>query len=138
MPSVQEISEEAESALQIIEHDSDYEDTDEELEFEEDIANETLGDRFIALKDMISPRQRKAIIHTSTTLKTLMGSVFKFAGKTTYVVATSALLLGVPLALAIVDEQQVVAMEREMKMQQGANEVLAPGASSPFANQKPF
>ena len=38
-------------------------------------------------------------------------------------VSTSALLLGVPWALAFSDEQQVQEMEREMRMQQSANEV---------------
>ena len=38
-------------------------------------------------------------------------------------VSTSALLLGVPWALAFSEEQQVQEMEREMRMQQSANEV---------------
>lgn len=38
--------------------------------------------------------------------------------------STSALLLGVPWALAFSEEQQVLEMEREMRMQQGANELL--------------
>lgn len=37
--------------------------------------------------------------------------------------STSALLLGVPWALAFSEEQQVQEMEREMRMQQSANEV---------------
>ena len=40
-------------------------------------------------------------------------------------VSTSALLLGVPWALAFSEEQQVQEMEREMRMQQSANEVSA-------------
>lgn len=44
-------------------------------------------------------------------------------GKTLWVVSTSALLLGVPWALAWSEEQQMMEMEREMKMQQSANEV---------------
>ena len=46
-------------------------------------------------------------------------------GKTLWVVSTSALLLGVPWALAFSEEQQVQEMEREMRMQQSANEVCA-------------
>jgi len=45
-------------------------------------------------------------------------------GKTLWVVSTSALLLGVPWALAYAEEQQMAEMEREMKMQQSANEVV--------------
>ena len=44
-------------------------------------------------------------------------------GKTLWVVSTSALLLGVPWALAWKDEQAQVEMEKEMMMQQNANEV---------------
>lgn len=38
-------------------------------------------------------------------------------------ISTSALLLGVPWALAFSEEQQVQEMEKEMRMQQAANEV---------------
>jgi hypothetical protein len=38
-------------------------------------------------------------------------------------VSTSALLLGVPWALAYVEEQQVVEMEKEMKMREMGGEV---------------
>lgn len=38
-------------------------------------------------------------------------------------VSTSALLLGVPWALAFSEEQQLQEMEREMQMQRGASEV---------------
>lgn len=46
-----------------------------------------------------------------------------FGGKTLFVVSTSALLLGVPWALAFVEEQQVVEMEKEMKMREMGGEV---------------
>ena len=46
-------------------------------------------------------------------------------GKTLWVVSTSALLLGVPWALAFSEEQQVQEMEREMRMQQNAQGVSA-------------
>ncbi|KAH0013523.1 hypothetical protein KCU78_g9162, partial [Aureobasidium melanogenum] len=47
-----------------------------------------------------------------------------YGGKTLWVVSTSVLLLGVPWALAFAEEQQMAEMEREMKMQQSANELL--------------
>jgi import receptor subunit TOM22 len=40
-----------------------------------------------------------------------------------WVVSTSALLMGVPWALAYSEEQMVMEQEREMQMQQRANEV---------------
>jgi hypothetical protein len=44
-------------------------------------------------------------------------------GKTLWVVGTSVLLLGVPWALAYADEQQMIEMEKEYKMQQSAGDV---------------
>lgn len=61
-----------------------------------------------------------------------------FGGKALWVVSTSALLLGVPWALAYAEEQQMIEMEREMKMQQQANEVLtAQGAGAQQGAAKP-
>ena len=40
-----------------------------------------------------------------------------------WVVSTSALLLGVPWALAFAEEQQMVEMEKEMKMRDMGGEV---------------
>ena len=40
-----------------------------------------------------------------------------------WVVSTSALLLGVPYALSIADEQQMVEMEKEQKMREMGSEV---------------
>ena len=52
-----------------------------------------------------------------------MQTTLNYGGKTLWVVSTSVLLLGVPWALAFAEEQQMAEMEREMKMQQSANEV---------------
>ena len=38
-------------------------------------------------------------------------------------ISTSAMLIGIPWALAFTEEAQMVEMEREMRMQQNANEV---------------
>lgn len=44
-------------------------------------------------------------------------------GKALFVLSTSALLLGVPWALAFAEEQQVVEMEKEMRMREMGSEV---------------
>lgn len=46
-----------------------------------------------------------------------------WGGKALWVVGSSALLLGVPWALAYAEEQQLIEMERDMKMQQTTSEV---------------
>lgn len=52
-----------------------------------------------------------------------------------WIISTSALLLGVPFALAVVEEQQVMEMEREQKMREMGNEVLTPGVTSNLPGQ---
>lgn len=53
-----------------------------------------------------------------------------WGGKTLWVVSTSVLMVVVPWTLAFADEAAMADMEREVKAQQAANEVLTPGASS--------
>lgn len=109
---------------------------DEEDEYDEDdeydIANETIGDRIIALKDAIPPTYRYKLAATGSTAAALVQATVSFTGKSLWIITTSSLLLGVPLALSIIGEQQLIEMEREMKMTQSTNEVLAPGAGSGF------
>ncbi|KAI9793843.1 MAG: mitochondrial import receptor protein [Peltula sp. TS41687] len=95
-----------------------------------DIANETLTERLIALKDMIPPRQRAALQQTVKTTSRLLRATASWGGKSLWVISTSVLLVVVPWSLACVDEAAVADMEREMKAQQAANEVLTPGAAS--------
>lgn len=97
---------------------------DEDLD-DEDVSSldETLLDRIAALKDIVPPTYRKSLASASETGYAWASRALSLSGKTLWVVSTSALLLGVPWALAFSEEQQVMEMEREMKMQQSANEV---------------
>lgn len=76
-----------------------------------------------ALKDIVPPTYRKRLYAAAESGYAWASSGLSFSGKTLWVVSTSALLLGVPWALAFSEEQQVLEMEREMRMQQSANEV---------------
>ena len=69
------------------------------------------------------PTYRKNITDVASTGYSWASKAVSLGGKTLWVVSTSALLLGVPWALAFSEEQQVQEMEREMRMQQSANEV---------------
>lgn len=82
-----------------------------------------------ALKDIVPPTYRKRIVSAAETGYAWASSGLSFSGKTLWVVSTSALLLGVPWALAFSEEQQVIEMEREMRMQQSANEVCSSEAT---------
>jgi import receptor subunit TOM22 len=122
------------------ENDADYTDTESEVsedEFEDDdIENETLVDRIVALKDVIPPQYRSKFVSTSLSLYNSVSTGLLFGGRALWVITTSSLLLGVPLSLSIISEQQLTEMEKEMKLNQSTNELLAPGAESGFQSSQ--
>lgn len=123
------------------EDDDDFTDTDSEISTDEDYdpSNETLADRLYALRDIVSPQTRSNISGAVESTSNAVRSVLSFSGKTLWVLSSSALLLGVPWALAWAEEQQVMEMEKEMRMREMGSELLtagAPGSSgSPTADQ---
>jgi import receptor subunit TOM22 len=90
---------------------------------DDDTIDETILDRLSALVDIVPPTTRKNISNAASTGYSWASMGLRLSGKTLWVLSTSALLLGVPWALAFSEEQQVQEMEREMRMQQSANEV---------------
>jgi len=100
--------------------DGDYTDTDSEIseEDEDDDANleESLYERVVALKDMIPLKQRTYISNGFSRTYSFFSKGFTLGGKTLWILSTSALVLGVPFAVAITDEQQVAEMEKELKV----------------------
>ncbi|KAF5100502.1 hypothetical protein D0Z00_001230 [Geotrichum galactomycetum] len=99
------------------------EEEDDEDDDEEDISNETIAERIIALKQAIPPSYRHSLENVSSSVSSVVKTSATFAGNAFWVVITSSLLLGVPLALSIISEQQLIEMEREMKLTQSTNEV---------------
>nr|POF21080.1 mitochondrial import receptor subunit tom22 [Quercus suber] len=93
--------------------------------------DESLLDRISALKDIVPPTYRKNLSSAAERGYAWASTGLSLSGKTLWVVSTSVLLLGVPWALAFSEEQQVQEMEREMRAQQGANELLTQGAAKP-------
>src|SRR5437764_4755786 len=98
--------------------DTDSSITDSDADSILDAMDESFVERITALKDIIPPRQRAAISSTFKSTYGWLSSGLLLGGKTLWVLSTSALLLGVPYALAFTEEQQVMEMEKEMKMQQ--------------------
>ena len=90
---------------------------------DDEALDESLFDRIAALKDIVPPVYRKNLSSVTSTGYSWASKALSLGGKTLWVVSTSALLLGVPWALAFGEEQQVQEMEREMQMQRNANEV---------------
>lgn len=82
-----------------------------------------MADRILALRDIIPPTTRSYISSKVDSTKNFFVSGLFFSGKAIYVISTSALLLGVPWALAFAEEQQVFEMEKEMRMRESGQEV---------------
>lgn len=78
---------------------------------------ETIYDRFVALRDIVPPQTRSNVYSNYIRTKDWTWWGFQSAGTLAWWVSTSALLVGLPLALAIEDETRVVQQEREMQMQ---------------------
>ncbi|KAH9867164.1 hypothetical protein IAQ61_007756 [Plenodomus lingam] len=108
-------------------HDDDDWDTDSESDTSSIHSlqpDETLYERILALQDMIPASTRRSISSKTNTLTSWLKSGLFMGGKTLWVVSTSALLLGVPWALAYSEEQMIVEQERaELQAQRAQNEV---------------
>lgn len=116
--------------------DSEASDSESDIDDDFDIENETLLDRIVALKDVIPPQQRTQIVSAGETFKNILYSGMNKSGNILWTLTSSALLLGVPLSLAILAETQLQEMEKEMSLQQSAQDVLAPGSEEAFKNSE--
>ncbi|CCH60547.1 hypothetical protein TBLA_0D00370 [Henningerozyma blattae CBS 6284] len=101
--------------------DDDDDDDDDDSTFDQD---ETIWERIEALKDMVPPKQRHQISGGLSTIGSTIRGVFNKSFSLTWIITTSALLLGVPLSLSILAEQQLIEMERSFDLQKDANELL--------------
>jgi len=104
-----------------------YHSPDSEISADDVIApyngGESIKDRVLALRDILPPSTRRRIVSSYETVKGYAWYGLSLSGKTAWVVSTSALLLGVPFILAVVEEQQVVEAEKEQRMRDMGNEV---------------
>lgn len=87
---------------------------------------ETFFDRVAALVDIIPPTTRYSITSRASKTASAIKRAGKFTGNLVWIVTTSALLVGLPLALSLEDEAKIVQQEKEMlAQQQGAQQVRA-------------
>ncbi len=86
-----------------------------------------------------SSSTRRSIASTFNTTTSYAFTGGLLLGKLGWVVTTSALLVGLPFALAVEDESRIVAQEKEMMaQQQGAQHMLAPQApGAPAQGSRP-
>ncbi|KAJ3475189.1 hypothetical protein NLI96_g11999 [Meripilus lineatus] len=97
-------------------------------------AEESLYQRLTALIDIVPPTTRQKISSRVSKSASVLKTTSKVLGNLIWVVTTSALLVGLPLALSLEDEAKIVAQEKEMlAQQQGAQQVrLSPPHVLPF------
>lgn len=113
---------------------ADYTDTDSSISTSSlnpsAFQSETISERILALRDMVSPSTRRRISSTTSQFTKLVKGGALWGGKGLWILTASALMVGVPWAMAFVEEQQVMEMEREQRARESAGEVLAPGATT--------
>ena len=71
-----------------------------------------------------------------STTKSYLGTAAVITGRIGWSVCTSALLIGVPFALAWAEESQIQEMEREQKMREQGGEMLTVGADTLGVGEK--
>ncbi|KAK9460292.1 mitochondrial outer membrane translocase complex, subunit Tom22 [Lipomyces oligophaga] len=97
--------------------DDDYEDD------EEDILNESLADRIIALKHIVSPTYRPVLYASYSNSK----AVFNWSLNAVWVIVTSAAFLGTPIAIMAANNAAGGRFDMAMQAAEAA-QVIAPGA----------
>ena len=108
-----------------ISNDEESDDDLDELEGDFDPSNETLWERFLALKDIIPLDKRISILNKFKSYYNFSVKSSKIVGNLIWVVTTSSLLVGLPLALAIEDESRLTMEEKSILAQQsGAQQML--------------
>lgn len=85
---------------------------------------ESFYERLTALVDIVPPTTRQKISSRFARTASFFKSGSKVVGNIVWIVTTSALLVGLPLALSLEDEAKIVAQEKEQYAQQyGAQQV---------------
>lgn len=110
------------------ESDSDFED--------DDIENETLYDRIVALKDIVPPEQRLRATKLADKIKSYTATGLSTSGSLLWTVTSTGLLLGFPFFIALFSEMQLQEMEKGVAMQQSSQDLIAAGTDPLAAEAK--
>ncbi|KAK5449967.1 mitochondrial import receptor subunit Tom22 [Exophiala xenobiotica] len=124
----------------LVDDDEDYTDTDSEISDDgsEPELDESLLDRLSALRDIVPPKARAKISSVTSSLYSATSTTVNYSGKGLWVLATSILLLGIPYALALGDEQQFIEEEKQRQMMaEGAQGMIQPADQQAGGQAKP-
>ncbi|KAI0923235.1 hypothetical protein AcV7_005807 [Taiwanofungus camphoratus] len=100
-------------------------------------AEESFYERIAALVDIVPPTTRHKISTRFSKAAGFVKSSAKLVGNLVWIVTTSALLVGLPLALSLEDEAKIVQQEKEMLAQQQGAQHMASMYGPPNPNQQP-
>ena len=84
---------------------------------------ESFYERIVALADIIAPSTRQSISSRFSRTTSAVKTTGKVVGNLVWIVTTSALLIGLPLALVLEVEAKIVQQEKEMLAQQQGAQV---------------
>jgi len=90
---------------------------------------ESFYERITALKDIVPPSTRHSISSKISKTSSFVKRGSKILGNVVWIVTTSALLIGLPLALSLEDEAKIMAQEKEMLAQQQGQQQMLAGSS---------
>ncbi|EED82394.1 predicted protein [Postia placenta Mad-698-R] len=98
-------------------------------------AEESFYQRIAALVDIVPPTTRHKIAARVSRTAGFFRTSGRVVGNLVWIVTTSALLVGLPLALSLEDEAKIVAQEKEMLAQQQGAQHMASMYAPPSPNQ---
>ncbi|EFP86509.1 mitochondrial import receptor protein [Puccinia graminis f. sp. tritici] len=118
--------------------DSDDEELQRSLEMYR-VEDETIVDRIYALRDIIRPTTRESICERWNSIWEKSSSTGRTLGNLAWVLTTSIILVGLPMALSIEAESMLVSHEKEMERQRQGQHTLTTSGTTPNgdANQPP-
>ncbi|KAK0722590.1 mitochondrial outer membrane translocase complex, subunit Tom22 [Lasiosphaeria miniovina] len=110
--------------------DDDFTDTDSEISTDSnyDPFEESLAERLYALRDIVPPTARGWMWNKVQGTTRFVKTTLFFCGRAAWALSVSALLVGVPFALALSEDQNLMAMEQEQRMREMGAEMLTSGA----------
>lgn len=104
--------------LFLIQSNYSSDDEDEVLERGLVVPQESIWERISALKDIIPPSTRQSLFAKASKVSSYGSIGLLIGGKLAWVFTTTALLVGLPYALAVEDEMRITQQERDMMSQQ--------------------
>ena len=73
--------------------------------------------------DMVSPTTRQKVSTNVTRASRWTWTGLQYGGRAAFVVATAVLFYGIPYALSVVEESNIIEMEKEQKAREQGQEV---------------